>query len=118
MDKEWKIFYVESLKEINQESNMDSLIIDETNRNIVESVCHTQDSPWRMDTVANKGEGQVALLHGPPGVGKTYTVECIAQSTGRPLIAMTMGDLMRDEDQIETRLLKWFTLAEKWKVST
>ena len=52
---------------------------------------------------------------GPPGVGKTYTVECIAQSTGRPLIALTIGDLLLEEDKIEARLLNWFELAEKWK---
>ncbi|KAJ3938637.1 uncharacterized protein N0V96_011367 [Colletotrichum fioriniae] len=30
--------------------------------------------PWSADYIRNKGEGVVILLHGPPGVGKTYTV--------------------------------------------
>ena len=29
--------------------------------------------PWTADFVAGKGEGRIFLLHGRPGVGKTYT---------------------------------------------
>ncbi|KAI0423142.1 hypothetical protein F5X98DRAFT_323977 [Xylaria grammica] len=49
--------------------------------------------PWNTDFVQNKGEGRIFLLHGTPGVGKTSTAECIAESTNRPLIAITSGDL-------------------------
>lgn len=27
---------------------------------------------WAADFIENKGEGQIFLLHGSPGVGKTY----------------------------------------------
>jgi len=36
---------------------------------------------WTADFIQSKGEGQIFLLHGPPGVGKTYTAECIAELT-------------------------------------
>jgi len=36
---------------------------------------------WSADFIRSKGEGQIFLLHGPPGVGKTYTAECIAETT-------------------------------------
>lgn len=42
-------------------------------------------------------------------------VECIAQATGRPLIALTIGDLIDEEEKIEAKLVKWFSLAERWK---
>jgi hypothetical protein len=33
--------------------------------------------PWRADFVQGKGQGLIFLLHGKPGVGKTYTAgEC------------------------------------------
>jgi signal recognition particle GTPase len=32
-----------------------------------------QQSPWSADFVKGKGEGLIFLLHGKPGVGKTYT---------------------------------------------
>ena len=44
-----------------------------------------------------------------------FGLECIAQATGRPLIALTIGDLMVEEDQVETKLVNWFSLAERWK---
>lgn len=36
--------------------------------------------PWGADFIENKGEGQIFLLHGGPGVGKTY-VSFISQDT-------------------------------------
>lgn len=29
---------------------------------------------WSVDYIEGKGAGQIILLHGPPGVGKTFTV--------------------------------------------
>lgn len=37
---------------------------------------------WSADFMKHKGEGQIFLLHGPSGVGKTYTAKCIAEMTG------------------------------------
>jgi hypothetical protein len=37
---------------------------------------------FKADQIKGKGEGRVILLHGSPGLGKTYTVECIAEYTG------------------------------------
>lgn len=36
---------------------------------------HPQSQPqWGVDFIEGKGLGKIVLLHGPPGVGKTYTV--------------------------------------------
>ena len=114
-DKTWKVFNVECLSELKPSTSMENLIIDPLNRDVVQAICHPQFHPFKIDDVTNKGEGQVALLHGPPGVGKTFTVECIAQATARPLVALTIGDLLREEAEIEDKLTKWFALAERWK---
>lgn len=50
----------------------------------------------------------------PPGVGKTYTVEAIAELLDRPLLSLTVADIGTMETQIESQLLRWFTLAEAW----
>ncbi|KAK4665174.1 uncharacterized protein QC763_510590 [Podospora pseudopauciseta] len=69
---------------------------------------------WRADFIENKGEGHIFLLHGGPGVGKTYTAECIAEYTYCPLLSLTCGDIGTDDVKMEQQLSKWFRLAEKW----
>ena len=71
------------------EHAIDNLVMDPNHRKLVEVLTHKhQDQnqeikePWTADFIHSKGEGQIFLLHGPPGVGKTYTAECIAELTG------------------------------------
>jgi signal recognition particle GTPase len=33
----------------------------------------------RLDHIEHKSESRVVILHGVPGLGKTYTVECVAE---------------------------------------
>ena len=113
-DKTWKIFNVEWLSEIGPSGSMEGVFIDPVNEAIIQAITHSHYHPLKLDAVQKKGEGQVVLLHGPPGVGKTYSVESIAQSTGRPLIALTMNDLLEGRNDIDEKLQKWFTLAERW----
>lgn len=72
------------------------------------------DTTWSADPIPNKGEGQIFLLHGPPGAGKTFTAECVAEFTERPLLSLTCGDIGTDEYRVEESLSKWFKLAEIW----
>ncbi|THX40507.1 hypothetical protein D6D10_03441 [Aureobasidium pullulans] len=74
---------------------------------------HGRSAPG-MDMISGKGRGLIMLLHGYPGVGKTSTAECVAQSTGRPLFSITCGDLGLDPVQVETSLNDKFRLAAKW----
>ncbi|KAF4629313.1 hypothetical protein G7Y89_g8838 [Cudoniella acicularis] len=69
---------------------------------------------WSADPIPNKGEGQIFLLHGPPGAGKTFTAECVAEFTSRPLLSLTCGDIGTNEVSVEESLSKWFKLAEIW----
>ncbi|SLM41528.1 P-loop containing nucleoside triphosphate hydrolase [Lasallia pustulata] len=114
--KAWRILNVENLSESTFRSTaMDNLVMDERTRNIIQAVCHEQSEAWKIDYVQGKGEGQTVLLHGPPGVGKTYTVECISEATKRPLISLTAADIMEDEAEIERELTKWFSMAARWQ---
>lgn len=56
---------------------------------------------WSADFIEGKGSGQIILLHGPPGVGKTYTVESIAAWLERPLLALTVADIGTIETNVE-----------------
>lgn len=47
-------------------------------------------------------------------MGKTYTVEAIAEWLHRPLLALTVADIGTAETRIERELIRWFALAEAW----
>ncbi|KAI0190854.1 P-loop containing nucleoside triphosphate hydrolase protein [Astrocystis sublimbata] len=70
--------------------------------------------PWTADFVQGKGHGLIFLLHGRPGVGKTYTAEYIAAFTKRPLMVLTSSDIGTDPTQVEVNLTKQFRTARSW----
>lgn len=70
--------------------------------------------PWTADYIDSKGKGLVVLLHGKPGVGKTYTAECIAHTMRRPLLSISCADIGVDPPEVEKNLRKWFNLARTW----
>ncbi|KLU88125.1 hypothetical protein MAPG_07112 [Magnaporthiopsis poae ATCC 64411] len=70
---------------------------------------------WAADFVEGKGNGLIFLLHGSPGVGKTYTAECIADYTKRPLMVLTSSDIGTDPAQVEINLTRNFKTAMSWQ---
>lgn len=69
---------------------------------------------WTADFIENKGKGLIFLLHGKPGVGKTYTAECIAEHVRRPLLPITCADIGVEPNEVEDRLVRWFKIARSW----
>ena len=63
---------------------IDTLVMPDDRRNLIKSLAYNylevgdaghkkNYGRWTADFVPGKGEGKVFLLHGRPGVGKTYT---------------------------------------------
>lgn len=75
----------------------------------------SDDSTSFDDFVTNKGKGLVMLLCGPPGVGKTYTAEAIAEMAGVPLYMMSAGELGSVPGQVEGALDAALSLCRRWK---
>ncbi|KAH7310199.1 aaa family ATPase [Rhexocercosporidium sp. MPI-PUGE-AT-0058] len=67
-----------------------------------------------LDWIKGKGKGLFILLHGVPGVGKTATAEAVAQASGKPLFAITCGDLGLTPTEVELALRRIFRLANAW----
>jgi hypothetical protein len=71
---------------------------------------------WVPDFIPGKGESLIFLLHGRPGVGKTYTAECVSNYAKRPLMYLCCSDIGVDPVTIESHLQKWFKISERWGV--
>ncbi|KAB8349558.1 hypothetical protein FH972_023582 [Carpinus fangiana] len=69
---------------------------------------------WSVNYAEQKRRGHVVLFHGPPGVGKTFTVECIAEAFKRPLLTFALTDMGAMDQELDTQLSRYFLLAEKW----
>ncbi|TLD11882.1 hypothetical protein PspLS_11309 [Pyricularia sp. CBS 133598] len=72
------------------------------------------DHQWSADFVEGKGSGLIFLLHGSPGIGKTFTAECIAEYVKRPLMVLTSSDIGTDPTQVEKNLERNFKTATSW----
>ncbi|KAJ5161042.1 hypothetical protein N7492_006434 [Penicillium capsulatum] len=67
------------------------------------------------DIIDGKGRGLNILLHGPPGVGKTFTVEATAERFNLPLYSISAGELVvdhGDSNALEQQLETIFTIAK------
>ena len=74
--KRWGLFEVSKLRQV--EYNKDafaSLVLPMDMKRTLSSLVRLQErnSAQFDDLVAGKGKGLIILLHGPPGVGKTFT---------------------------------------------
>ncbi|RPA95716.1 P-loop containing nucleoside triphosphate hydrolase protein [Choiromyces venosus 120613-1] len=67
------------------------------------------------DVIVGKGRGHVFVLRGPPGVGKTLTVEAIAEQTRRPLYTLSAGELGSTPHELTISLPPILELATAWK---
>ncbi|KAJ5991642.1 hypothetical protein N7522_011849 [Penicillium canescens] len=70
------------------------------------------------DVIDGKGQGLTILLDGPPGVGKTFTVEATSEYFRRPLYSISAGELVvdhGDSNALEQQLETVFKIAKHFK---
>ncbi|PTB46010.1 hypothetical protein M441DRAFT_52809, partial [Trichoderma asperellum CBS 433.97] len=100
------------------EDEMDHLVLEDKKKAMLKGLVSYHSNRncrnEKGDLIAGKGEGLVILLHGPPGVGKTLTAESTAKAVGKPLIAMSIGEMVWDEAQLQGRLKSEFQRAIEW----
>jgi hypothetical protein len=73
-------FHIDQVHDLRvEEAPFDNLILPEDIKQTIQSVAWSYKQPgaevkaWSADFIKEKGEGQIFLLHGTPGVGKTCT---------------------------------------------
>ncbi|KXJ95673.1 hypothetical protein Micbo1qcDRAFT_187561 [Microdochium bolleyi] len=66
------------------------------------------------DFIPDKGRGLIILMFGPPGVGKTFTAEAVAERSRVPLYSMSAGDLGTKPSEVEAALTRALELCRMW----
>ncbi|CEL12015.1 hypothetical protein ASPCAL15108 [Aspergillus calidoustus] len=67
------------------------------------------------DFIKGKGRGLNILFYGEPGVGKTFTIQAMAERSQRPLYSVSAGELIADHGgplQLEKALDQIFKIAK------
>ncbi|KAL9072265.1 MAG: hypothetical protein Q9157_005175 [Trypethelium eluteriae] len=120
-ERRWCLLNVNQLTEPKIDANAIELLVleDDNTKNLIKAICSNYTSRGTMDTysadfIQGKGEGHIFLLHGPPGVGKTLTAECVAEYTERPLLPLTGGDIGSTAIEVERNLRKYLRRGQDW----
>ncbi|KAJ9652347.1 hypothetical protein H2198_008386 [Neophaeococcomyces mojaviensis] len=115
--KRWCWFNVDLINPIvfNTEA-FDSLLLPAKQKSLVHSLVkiHASGNDEFDDMIAGKGKGLVFVLHGCPGVGKTFTAESVADHIQRPLYVLNSGELGIEPTEVEGNLSKALMLAVAW----
>lgn len=115
--KRWCWFNIDLIKPVkfNTEA-FDSLLIPTRQKSLVHSLVksHVGGNDGFDDMIAGKGKGLVFVLHGCPGVGKTFTAESVADHIERPLYILNSGELGIQPKEVEDNLNKALMLAVAW----
>ncbi|KFA53681.1 hypothetical protein S40293_03868 [Stachybotrys chartarum IBT 40293] len=103
---QWGHVHLQNLKPVNiNKDSFKDLIVDEHHKNMVKALLEKltipaegKICPWDCELVKQKGGSRIFLLHGRHGLGKSSTIECAAEMTGRPLMTLLPDDRQATQD--------------------
>ncbi|RDW79457.1 hypothetical protein BP6252_04095 [Coleophoma cylindrospora] len=114
-DKTWCWFAVEIIEPVEFNSDaFGTLLLPPKQKKLLHALVKSHGSDDFDDMIKGKGKGLVFVLHGEPGVGKTFTAESIADHVQRPLYILNSGDLGVSPESVEENLTSALALATFW----
>ena len=117
-DKRWCMFSVDLISPVTfNDDAFDKLLLPKNHKELVHALVKNHGVDGYDDLIKGKSRGLVVVLHGEPGVGKTFTAESIADDAGvqRPLYVLNSGELGVTPESVEANLNSALTLATTWK---
>ena len=117
--KQWFIGHRDNLRSIKfRKDAFEKLQMDNAKKKIIQKICSSTnvEKGNNIDFIDSKGGGNIFLLHGVPGTGKTLTAEAISELLERPLYKVNISEfdsLSELEQGIETSL----RYAERWNAT-
>ncbi|CAJ2511449.1 Uu.00g070740.m01.CDS01 [Anthostomella pinea] len=117
-EKSWCWFFVDLLDDIVfDDGAFDALLLPSKQKRLIRALTtkHTSGGGDGFDDlIQGKGRGCIFLLHGEPGIGKTFTAESIADDIKRPLYVMMSGELGSDVKTVDSSLRKVLKHVTTW----
>jgi ATP-dependent 26S proteasome regulatory subunit len=91
------------------------LVIDPESKDLIQALVGSKLAAEKgTDLIVGKGNGLSVLLHGPPGTGKTFTAEGVAEFARKPLYRVTCGDIGTTAEGVEFYLQSVLHLGKIW----
>ncbi|KAI1495836.1 hypothetical protein F5X99DRAFT_102437 [Biscogniauxia marginata] len=116
-EKLWCCFFVDFIDDVVfDDGAFDALLLPARHKRLVRALTkrHTSGTDGFDDLIRGKGHGCIFLLHGEPGIGKTFTAESIADEIQRPLYVLMSGELGSDVQTVDQRFRKVLELVTAW----
>ncbi|KAL2270610.1 hypothetical protein VTJ83DRAFT_2794 [Remersonia thermophila] len=115
--KSWGLFLVDKLEEIKWNNQMfENLVLPGGEKELAWEFVEgkIKSNTDFDDFVPDKGRGLIILMFGPPGVGKTYTAEAVAEKARVPLYITSAGMLGTNPATVEATLTHDLELCHLW----
>ncbi|KAI1125324.1 P-loop containing nucleoside triphosphate hydrolase protein [Nemania abortiva] len=117
--RQWCELHVEELQPVNwNDEAFEKLVLPNEDKYLAwdfVSAKNLAQSKGFDDFIPDKGRGLIILMFGPPGVGKTFTAEAVADKARVPLYAMSAAELGTAPDAVEKALERALELCRLWK---
>jgi hypothetical protein len=116
-EKRWGWFHIDSVGPVCFDSGaFDALMLPQKQKRLIRALTArtTSGADGFDDLIQGKGKGCIFLLHGEPGIGKTFTAESVADDIQRPLYVMMSGELGSDVSTVDENLRKVLKLVTIW----
>jgi hypothetical protein len=113
----WSTMDIDKIQDlvVDRDRDLDQVIMDRSYKRLLRILvlgkALGEESHASSTLVTN---GTTVLLHGAPGTGKTFCVECLAERFKKPLLRLTHGKLGGSMHELAKSLEESFQLSDRW----